>query len=61
MKVTILNSVTMLNNESWSNVYSRHDVNKSFNSILNSFFICFESCFSMHRTTKHLVNNSWIT
>jgi hypothetical protein len=53
MKAT-LNLVTML--EDGSDIYSHHDVNKSF----NSFLIYFESCFPMHHTTTKLVNNSWI-
>jgi hypothetical protein len=29
----------MLKDESWSDVYSHHDVNKSFTSFFNSFLI----------------------
>ena len=51
----------MLKDESWRGIYSHHDVNKSFNSFLNSFSLYFESCFPMQHTTKKLKNSSWIT
>jgi hypothetical protein len=38
-KATISNFITMLKDESWSDIYSHHDVNKSFHSFLNSFLI----------------------
>jgi hypothetical protein len=60
-RASISNFVTMLKNESWSDVYSHYDVNKSFNSFLNSFLTYCESCFPMHHITKKLVKNSWIT
>jgi hypothetical protein len=57
MKVTaILNFVTMLKDESCSDVCFHHTINKSFNSII----ICFVSCFPMHCTITSLVNNLWI-
>jgi hypothetical protein len=34
---TISNFVTMLKDESWRDVYSHHDINKSFNSFLINF------------------------
>ena len=52
-KATILNFVNMLQDESWRDVYSHHDINKSF----NSFLIHFESCVPIHHTNKKLITH----
>jgi hypothetical protein len=42
-KATMSNFVTMLKDESWSDVYAHNDIDKSFNSFLNSFLTYSES------------------
>jgi hypothetical protein len=51
----------MLKNESWDNIINQTDVNTSFNLLLNTSLIAFDSCFPMQYVTTNVSNNHWIT
>jgi hypothetical protein len=54
------NFIEIVKNESWEEVFSQDDVNKSFNSFLHLFLIHFESCFPIQHNFKNK-NSSWLT
>jgi hypothetical protein len=56
----MVNFIDMLKNESWDNTLLQNDINKSFNSPLNTFLI-FLILFSDHVTSKTNKKNCWIT
>jgi hypothetical protein len=58
---SLSNFIEIIKQESWEGVFSLEDVNKSFNSFLNSFLIHFESCFPMQHTSLKAKNSSWLT
>jgi hypothetical protein len=49
---SLSNFIEIVKNESWEEVFSQGDVNKSFNSFLHLFLIHFESCFPMQHITS---------
>lgn len=51
----------MLNNESWDNAFHQNNINKSFNSFLNTFLIFSEPYFLIIHATVKTKNNHWIT
>ena len=53
--------IEMLKNESWDNIINHTDVNESFNLLLNTFLITFESCFPVQYVTNKVSNNHWVT
>jgi hypothetical protein len=44
---SLSNFIEIMKNESWEEIFSQSDVNKNFNSFLNSLLIHTESCFQM--------------
>jgi hypothetical protein len=59
---SLTNFIEIVKHESWEEVFSQGDLNKSFNSFLHLFLIHFESCFPMQHRTVILVSlqkESW--
>jgi hypothetical protein len=53
--------IEKLQSELCDNIMNNTDVNESFNLILNTFLIIFESCFPVQYVTNNVSNNQWIT
>jgi hypothetical protein len=58
---SLSNFIEIIKQESWEEVFSQEDVNKSFNSFPNSFLIHFESCFPMQHISLKAKNSSCLT
>jgi len=43
------------------NIFHQNDINKSFNSFLNTFLIFFDTYFPILHVTTKTQNNHWIT
>jgi hypothetical protein len=43
------------------NTFHQNDIDKSFNSFLNTFLIVFDTCFPILHVTTITENNHWIT
>jgi hypothetical protein len=50
---SLSNFMEIVKIESWKEVFSQGDVNKSFNSFLRLFLICFESSFPIQHNFKN--------
>jgi hypothetical protein len=50
----------MLKGETWDNILCQMDVNVSFNTLLSTFLICFETCFILQYVPTKGKNNHWI-
>jgi len=55
--------LTKLSYETWDTIFSKDDVNKMFNSFLDSYLKIFYSSFPLKRVhiTKKIKNKNWIT
>ena len=42
----------MLRNEPWDDTFLQEDINRSFNTFLNTFLIPFECCFPLQHNNK---------
>jgi hypothetical protein len=60
-KDAIATFLDTLSNETWENIYAHDDINKLFNSFLNTFLLIFESCFPLQTSTLKAKKNEWIT
>ena len=66
-QLIILNNITIMDFQylpslkSWENIFSNNNVNIMFNDFHDTYFRCFNACFSK-KTTRHNINhNKWIT
>ena len=58
---TINDFLNKLSCESWDTIFSTNDVNKMFNSFLDSYLKIFYSSFPLKRIHVNTKNNNWIT
>jgi len=58
---TINDFLNKLSCESWDTVFSKDDVNKMFNSFLDSYLKIFYSSLPLKRIHVNKKNNNWIT
>ena len=57
-----INDFTLkLSHENWDSVFSSEDVNKAFNSFLDTYLRIFNSSFPLKRVYTTKKNNNWIT
>ena len=58
---TIFYFIYNISNKTWDSVFDATDVNRMFNSFLNTYLRIFNSCFPLIRTRTSKYNNNWIT